>query len=209
MVTKRTLIVVLAIWQYIYLIAQPDTLILGYGGYSGVSISASSNVGPGSSENTMNQDGFIPNENAASRFLSQATLGYDYSDIISVTEAGIEAWIENQLTIPRSFTLESKIRQYHKMVKDSTNTPTAGAGNRLWDYAWWQYLMTSQDDLRQRVALALSEMLVISENSAFNNNAYAMGVYYDKLLNHSFGNYRNLLRDVTYNPSMGIYLTYH
>ncbi|MFZ1561900.1 MAG: DUF1800 family protein [Saprospiraceae bacterium] len=208
MVTKRTLIVVLAIWQYIYLIAQPDTLILGYGGYSGVSISASSNVGPGSSENTMNQDGFIPNENAASRFLSQATLGYDYSDIISVTEAGIEAWIENQLTIPRSFTLESKIRQYHKMVKDSTNTPTAGAGNRLWDYAWWQYLMTSQDDLRQRVALALSEMLVISENSAFNNNAYAMGVYYDKLLNHSFGNYRNLLRDVTYNPSMGIYLTY-
>lgn len=94
------------------------------------------------------------------------------------------------------------------MVKDSTNTPTAGAGNRLWDYAWWQYLMTSQDDLRQRVALALSELLVISENSAFNNNAYAMGVYYDKLLNHSFGNYRNLLRDVTYNPSMGIYLTY-
>lgn len=34
-----------------------------------------------------------PDENAASRFLSQATLGYDYSDIISVTEAGIEAWI--------------------------------------------------------------------------------------------------------------------
>jgi uncharacterized protein (DUF1800 family) len=208
MATKRTLIVFLAIWHYIYLAAQPDTLILGYGGYSGVSISASSNIGPGNPENTMNQDGFIPNENAASRFLSQATLGYDYSDIISVTEEGIEAWIENQLTIPRSFTLESKIRQYHQMVKDSTNTPTAGAGNRLWDYAWWQYLMTSPDDLRQRVALALSEMLVISENSAFNNNAYAMGVYYDKLLHHSFGNYRNLLRDVTYNPSMGIYLTY-
>ncbi len=208
MATKITFIVVIAFWQCIYLTAQPDTLILGYGGYSGITVSASSNVGPGNPENTMNQDGFLPNDNAASRFLSQATLGYSYTDINSVTETGIEAWIENQLGIPRSFTLESKIRQYHKMVKDSTNTPTAGAGNRLWDYAWWQYLMTSPDDLRQRVALALSEMLVISENSAFNNNAYAMGVYYDKLLNHSFGNYRNLMRDVTYNPSMGIYLTY-
>ena len=84
----------------------------------------------------------------------------------------LEAWIENQLTIPRAFTLESKIRAYHQMVKDSTATPTAGASNRLWDYAWWQYLMTSPDALRQRVAFALSELLVISENSAFNNVAY-------------------------------------
>jgi len=196
------------ICHHLYVLAQQDTLILGYGGFSGVTVTSSSSSNTENPENTLNQNGFLPNENAASRFLSQASLGYDYSDITSVTQTGIEAWIENQLNTPRQFTLESKIRQYHQMVKDSTNTPTSGAGNRLWDYAWWQYLMTSPDDLRQRVALALSEMLVISENSAFSNNAYAMGVYYDKLMNHSFGNYRHLLRDITFNPAMGTYLTY-
>ena len=127
MTTKNIFIVVLMIWQYIYVFGQQDTIILGYGGYAGVNVTSSSSTAIGNAENTLNQDGFLPNENAASRFLSQATLGYNYTDIAAVTTAGIEAWIENQLTIPRSFTLESKIRQYHKMVKDSTNTPTAGA----------------------------------------------------------------------------------
>lgn len=196
------------IFSLMSLQGQPDTIIIGYGGYMGVSVSASSSAPPSTPENTLNQSGFLPNENAASRFLSQATLGYNAADINAITQTGVEEWIENQLSLAIPFTLQSKIRGYHKMVKDSTNMPTAGASNRLWDYAWWQYLMTSDDALRQRVALALSEMLVISEISSFNNNAYAMGIYYDILLNNAFGNYRDLLRDITFNPSMGIYLTY-
>jgi uncharacterized protein (DUF1800 family) len=190
------------------LFGQPDTLIFGYGGFMGVSVSVSDNEGPGNPENTLNQDGFLPNENAASRFLGQATLGYNYLDINAVAQSGIEDWIDTQITTPRGFTLLNKIRSYHQIVKDSTNNPASGASNRLWDYAWWQYLMTSPDALRQRVALALSEMLVISELSEFGNNAYAMGSYYDVLLNHAFGNYRDLLTDVTFRPSMGVYLTY-
>jgi uncharacterized protein (DUF1800 family) len=205
---KKIFLLCTILWQSCILVGQLDTIILGYGGYTGVTVSVSSNVSPGLPENTLNQSGFLPNENAASRFLSQATLGYNYSDINQVSLIGIEQWLENQLSIPRAFTLENQIRIYHQMVKDSTNNPAAGAGNRLWDYAWWQYLMTSSDQLRQRVAFALSEMLVISENSAFNNVAYAMGTYYDKLLDRAFGNYRDLLTDITYSPAMGIYLTY-
>jgi len=78
----------------------------------------------------------------------------------------------------------------------------------MWHYSWWQYLMTSDDDLRQRIAMALSEILVISEVSSFKNNAYALTQYYDILLNHSFGNYRDLLQDITFNLAMGIYLTF-
>jgi uncharacterized protein (DUF1800 family) len=189
------------------LLGQTDTLILGFGGSEIVVTSSNSSIS-GSESNTVSQTGFLPNENAASRFLSHATLGHNQQNIQQVISMGIEDWIAHQLTIPRAFTLESKIRSYHKMVIDSTNSPTTGASNRLWDYAWWQYLMTSGDALRQRVAFALSELLVISENSAFSNNAYAMGVYYDKLLNGAFGNYRDLLTAITYNPSMGIYLTY-
>ncbi len=189
------------------LFGQPDTLILGYGG-SGIAVTSSSSSISGSENNTISQTGFLPNENAASRFLSHATLGHNQQNIQQVISMGIEDWFSNQITLPRAFTLESKIRSLHKMVMDSTNSPTAGASNRLWDYAWWQYLMTSNDALRQRVALALSEMLVISENSAFSNNAYAMGLFYDKLLHGAFGNYRDLLTSITYSPAMGTYLTY-
>lgn len=185
---------------------QPDTLILGFGG-SNIITTASSSTIPGSQNNTVSEVGFLPNENAASRFLSHATLGHNQQDIQQVMTMGVEDWISNQLTIPRSFTLESRIRLYHKMVKDSTNNLGATTSSRMWKYAWWQYLMTSNDVLRQKVALALSELLVISENSLFSNNAYALGVYYDRLLQNAFGNYRNLLTDITYSPSMGIYLT--
>ncbi len=199
--------ITIAMFSCSSLFGQTDTLTLGFGGSEIVVTSSNSSIS-GSESNTVSQTGFLPNENAASRFLSHATLGHNQQNIQQVISMGIEDWIAHQLTIPRAFTLESKIRSYHKMVIDSTNSPTAGASNRLWDYAWWQYLMTSGDALRQRVAFALSELLVISENSAFSNNAYAMGVYYDKLLNGAFGNYRDLLTAITYNPSMGIYLTY-
>jgi uncharacterized protein (DUF1800 family) len=186
---------------------QADTIILGYGG-SNIVVTASSSTVPGSENNTVSQVGFLPNENAASRFLSHATLGHDQIDIDEVMEMGIEDWMTNQLIMPRAFTIESKVRFYHQLVKDSTNNQSATTSNRMWDYSFWQYLMTSNDVLRQRVALALSEMLVISENSAFSNNGYALGVYYDKLLAHGLGNYRDLLTAITYSPSMGMYLTY-
>ena len=203
---KLLICFLVSFFQYCIVYSQPDTIVLGYGGFMGMSVTASSNVSQ--SLNTLSQTGFLPNENAASRFLSQATLGYNYLDISNVTTSGLEYWIANQLSKPRAFSLEAKIREYHKMVIDSTSSPTAGASNRLWDYAWWQYLMTSDDALRQRVALALSELMVISENSSFSNVAYATGVYYDKLLNHAFGNYKDLLKAITYSPSMGIYLTF-
>ena len=188
--------------------AQRDTITIGYGSYMGVSVSTSSNQAPGNPENTLNQAGFLPNENAAARFLSHATLGFNQADILNLSDAGYEDWVQQQLNTPRGFTLLQKILDYHQIVKDSTNNQTTGAGIRLWKYAWWQYLMTSPDALRQRVAWALSQLLVISEFSDFSNNAYALGTYYDVLLDHAFGNYKNLLTAVTYRPSMGTYLTY-
>jgi len=61
--------------------------------------------------------------------------------------------------------------------------------------------------LRQRVAFALSEIFVISENGALENHADGLGSYYDMLLNDAFGNFRTLLEDVTLHPCMGIYLS--
>jgi len=76
------------------------------------------------------------------------------------------------------------------------------------DYAWWQYHMTTDDQLRQRVVLALSEIWVISDKSGFSGNPYALGNYYDILMDHAFGNYPDIMQDVTYHTSMEIYFTY-
>jgi uncharacterized protein (DUF1800 family) len=156
----------------------------------------------------MGSEGYLPNENAASRFLTHASLGFDLSDITEVTTNGYETWIDSQLVTPRAFSLMDKIRNYHQIIKDSTGNPNAQVGSRPWRYAWWSYFMTSPDILRQRVALALSEICVISENSSFSSNAYAMGSYYDVLLTHALGNYRDLLMEITLRPAMGVYLTH-
>jgi uncharacterized protein (DUF1800 family) len=68
--------------------------------------------------------------------------------------------------------------------------------------------MTKPDQLRQRVAMALSEIIVLSTNGPINNNGENYASFYDVLLKHAFGNYHDLLYDVTMHPAMGVYLTY-
>jgi uncharacterized protein (DUF1800 family) len=73
--------------------------------------------------------------------------------------------------------------------------------------AWWTRAVAGPDQLRQRVAFALSEILVVSLiGSEVGNRPYALPTYYDVLVRDAFGNYRQLLEDITLNPAMGAYL---
>ena len=68
---------------------------------------------------------------------------------------------------------------------------------------------TRRKRLRQRVALALSEILVVSDEvDTLAVYPHALSNYYDTLLTHAFGNYRDLLRAVTLHPAMGVYLSH-
>src|SRR5262249_54362077 len=71
---------------------------------------------------------------------------------------------------------------------------------------WWQQSATAPDQLRQRVAFALSEITVVSDNGVLQDNARALSSYYDTLLDNAFGNYRELLEAVTLSPAMGLFL---
>lgn len=186
--------------------AQVDTIVYGFGGYEGMTVSGSDSTQ--SAETTVKQDGYLPNFNAASRFLSQTTLGYNYDEVEYVSSIGIEDWIDEQLVRPIYYSHKDKVREYHYNYRDSLNNPTAGSTSRMWRYTWWNYHMLSDDYLRQRMALALSEIVVVSEVSAFGGTPYALGSYYDILLENAFGNYRDLLNDITYNGTMGRYLTF-
>ena len=67
--------------------------------------------------------------------------------------------------------------------------------------------MNGTDQLRQRVAFALSEILVVSHLGALNQAPYSVADYYDVLARNAFGNYRQLMDEVTLHPAMGVYLS--
>ena len=139
----------------------------------------------------------------AARFLTQATFGATSADIATVTSQGYATWIANQMAITPSSHLTAT-------RADAAAYPNTGqypitANNR--QEAWWAISVTGQDQLRQRVAFALSQIFVVSDvASALNNQPEALANYYDLLANDAFGNYRTLLQDVTLSPVMGNYL---
>jgi uncharacterized protein (DUF1800 family) len=136
----------------------------------------------------------------ASRFLAQSTLGASWEEIERTAALGFEGWLAEQFARPVG---------YHQPLLDdmSRSGVELTAEHRRW--AWWQQVMEGPDPLRQRVALALSEHFVVSDNAdALGNNPVGLANYYDMLLRNSFGNYRDLLRDVSLHPVMGAYLSH-
>ena len=191
-----------------------STQTIGDGRYPGVTVTSSSSVNPTNGYETLEADGGVKqNLVSASRFLGQSTLGADLELIQAVNAQGIEKWLESQLGTERAFYIEDFTRELTIMELDSvlTNGGNVGRVNpeqRYWQTAWWQYTMTSPDLVRSRVALALSEIFVVSEVPRLGEYPLALANYYDMLMNHAFGNFRELLEAVTYHPAMGVYLTH-
>ncbi len=79
--------------------------------------------------------------------------------------------------------------------------------NRAHASAFWNAMIEADDQLRQRMVFALSQIVVISDNP-MGNKPLTNAQYIDTLTQHAFGNYRDLLKDVTYTPAMARYLTY-
>ena len=190
----------------VLLTSQAQSDIIGMGHVDGIVITSSDvNSHPAQ---TLERSGFLPNHSAAAKLTAQTTFGATLTTIEEISEMGVEDWVDTQMTLPMGTSLKDEVATYHDFRRAGENNPDAGSSMIFWDYAWWQYHMTQPDFLRQRVAFALSEILVISRNSGFGDNPYAFGDYYDILLKHAFGNYRDLMQDVTYHPAMGEYLTY-
>jgi len=181
---------------------------IGQGNAAGIIVTTSDNAQGTSGENTLSSQGYLPNLNAASRFLSQASYGPNYEDIAALSAQGIEEWIDEQMAMGRAFPLMDKLREYQAIRAAGVGDPDQDAFDYFWNMAWWQYAMTSNDVLRQRIAFALSEFFVVSEKSQLGDSPYGLTSYYDILLDGAFGNYRDILEEVTYHPGMGIYLTY-
>lgn len=135
--------------------------------------------------------------NAASRFLTQATFGPTPSEIARVQAMGYQAWLDDQFAQPVTKLLPNTLAK-------ATRYPAFPDASEVAIFAWWEQSVTAPDQLRQRVAFALSEVLVVSEFGVLSSSG--LSHYYDTLLVHSFGNFRDALKAVTLNPAMGNYL---
>ena len=82
-----------------------------------------------------------------------------------------------------------------------------GRRNRSATSVFWRDMVAGEDQLRQRTVFALSQLWVVSDTS-FGDQPMTMGYYLDQLGKNAFGNYRDLMEDITYSPAMGHYLTY-
>jgi uncharacterized protein (DUF1800 family) len=186
---------------------------LGAGQDMGVTITTSHNHGTATGNKTMNGDGMNAKLFEASRFLAQASLGANMATIEYVSDIGFGAWIDEQCALPvtsLSATMDQEFAEALALyVQNGGNANDYyGPWALHFNYAWWDMTITRPDILRQRVALALSEILVISINSDLEGRGEALVNFYDLFLNHAFGNYKNLLKDVALHTAMGYYLSH-
>ena len=88
----------------------------------------------------------------------------------------------------------------------NNNYPNSSINRRR---EWWSMVLQCKDQVRQRMAMALSEILVISEaDQTINDRHYGCAEYWDMMATGAFGKYRALLEQVTYSPMMGVYLSH-
>ena len=136
-------------------------------------------------------------DESAARLLAQATFGPTVADIARVKAMGITEWINNQMQQTGSSHLEYAFENGGSTSDAQVRTDK-----------WWLDAIDAEDQLRARVAFALSQIFVVSDVQQTLGNAQ-LGItdYYDMLRGHAFGNFRDLLEDVTLSPVMGVYLS--
>ncbi len=143
----------------------------------------------------------FPDDNNAARFLTQATFGPTRSEIDALVNSGLSTWVQRQFNEDISF---FSARVVARGIAEGDLDDNAASD------VYWDTLVTADDQLRQRMVYALSQILVVSEarGSDLDNEPLALAYYMDILTRNAFGNFRDLIEEVTYSPAMAIYLTY-
>ncbi len=160
----------------------------------------------------------------AAQFLTRATFGPTQAEIDELASdveqigapAAFEAWVDRQFLVPAS--------QHHELARqmildDGFDLVDAAVNPGAYrEFAWWHIALTGEDQLRQRMAWALYQIAPVNTDvpganqrrlDASGQPAYlGLSNYYDMLVRNAFGNYRDLLLDITLHPVMGVFLSH-
>ncbi len=176
-----------------------------------------------------------PDTADAVRLLMRASFGPDAQSIYDVQRMGITGWVDWQLNMGSAYdssidgwkthlertieiskqfwpdqfpeTVEAYVTQGNGVIFNA-----GGVQGRVYEAqmsAWLGNALEGEDQLRQRVAYALSQIVVTSTaDPVLSRRGESLAYYADILARHAFGNYRDLLLDVAKSPTMGLYLTH-
>jgi uncharacterized protein (DUF1800 family) len=150
-----------------------------------------------------------PTRAEAGRFLAQASMGPTSAEIDRVVALGYGGWIDAQLALPATS------HRVHWDARDAAiraatpGSTTAAAGQEQIFESFWKQAVTGEDQLRQRMVWALSQIFVISmADDTVGNNTRAVAAWLDMLGDKGLGTYRELLESVSRHPMMGVYLSH-
>jgi uncharacterized protein (DUF1800 family) len=135
---------------------------------------------------------------AAARLADQASFGATPALVAAISQQGLPAWIDRQLDLPVSQIDPAPVKVYNSQDRKQANQASIYTTEKIVGA-----MLTGEDQLRLRVTWAMSQFLVVSGAKVEN---YATLLYMNMLQRHAFGNYADLIRDLTLHPPMGVYL---
>lgn len=141
----------------------------------------------------------------ATRFLAQATFGPSPEGLAELRGLNndFNTWITREAAKPVT---SAEALLIAARAAGQITTSDTGTNRRARN----QVMLSASDQLRQRVAYALSQIMVISDlDTNVANGGDGSSSYYDMLARNALGNYRTLLMDVTRHPMMGRYLSHY
>jgi uncharacterized protein (DUF1800 family) len=168
----------------------------------------------------------------AYRFLNLTTFGATKEDVEELRRLGVIKWVDRQLGYGYNATTDSLtyacLAQSKYINPDGYNHPInyylkedttqSIPPKRNYPYAfrsyffsnWFRFAVDNPKQLRLRVAYALSQIIVAADsNFIFGDRYSALSAYYDLLIKNAFGNYGDILKEISSNPAMGYYLTFY
>ena len=146
----------------------------------------------------------IFDEADAVRLLYQSTFGLKIDDVQNLMEVGVDSWFSNQLSIDPVGYVEA----WASIAEEFNDLDGFDGANgvELNHETFMLHALYSPDQLRHRMTYALSQLLVISSEFDFGHHDQLTLGYADILYDNAFGNYRDLLKQVTLHPAMGMFL---
>jgi uncharacterized protein (DUF1800 family) len=135
---------------------------------------------------------------AAARFADQVSFGATPALVAEIQAKGFERWIDEQFALPVSKIDLSPIANYDSQIRDQSDSAYRYSNSQL-----YASFLNAPDQLRRRVSWSLSQFIVASIAKV---EPYGGLSYSNFLQQQAFGNYGELIRAVTMNPSMGVYL---
>jgi uncharacterized protein (DUF1800 family) len=147
----------------------------------------------------------IPASNAeAARFLLQAQFSAGDADIAALRNGGYLGWLNARYAEPPG---QTGVAWLNSRGYDAIAADRRYQSREPGDHMIWNQLLAGPDQMRKRVALALSEMFVVSLTALSTvHPSYLVAAYWDLLTANAFGNFRQLLEGVTLNAAMGFFL---